>query len=539
MSELRKVCMRCASESAIVSNWVEGFTLPACPNNPAHSLDAGTEYVDMESAGDVYFYRAGTNISSGNVVSITPANELVAGFGTPPKYMFESKSAAAIAMTSLSATTFVVAYTSTMSSPTANNGVAILGTIAGGGITYSAPVVFTGASGTALTSISLCALNSADFIIAWRAASTGGIVFGAAAAGALSFSTITSFNSTAPGNQAGSIQVVKVNSTQVIVVYRDTSNSGRGTWIVGTLSGSGIGTTAVWNTKQVWNTNTTANNQYALCCDVLDTSRIICAYDNNNTGLSVLVGTVSGTGLTASMTAGAAVAIDAEVARAGRDIAIAAIDANRALLVYRRSFDNNTIGRAVVLSISGTSITVGTPIDYTDSSGVQSPAIVRVGSTRFLVNYISTSTGNSLECMQLEIDGTSISRAGYCPHAENTNFNAIVRCGDYYVNGLRDGNFFNTGACMMFQIVGGETDFGAQKGAAPIGIAMAAASAGGVAKIYTGRLADFLSGLSAGAIYYAHGNGTISTATAPMDNSYLPKVIGMAQTSTQLFTKFN
>lgn len=539
MSELRKICMHCASESAIVGDWVEGFSLTVCPNNPAHTLSAGTEYIDRESTSSVQYYRAESAITSGCAVSITPDNKLVQGFGTPPKYMFESKSAASVAICGMSNTEFILAYTSTMSSPTANNGMAILGVISGGAITYGAPVAFTGAAGTALTSISMEKIDATTFIIAWRAASTGGIVFGSISGGALSFSTITSFNSTAPANQPSSIVVVKPNATQVVVVYRDTNNSGRGTWIVGTLSGTGIATTAVWNTKAVFNTNTTANNQYALSACVVEENKIVVIYDNNNVGLSAIVGVVSGTGVSAAITAGTAVSIDAEIARSGRDIAIRNISATSALVVYRRSFDNNTIGRAAILTITGSAVAVGTPIDYTDSSGVQSPAIVQISAERFLVNYISTSVANSLECIQLDVAGGILTRLGYCPHAENTNFNAITRCGDYYVNAFRDGGFFNTGCCMLFQIISGETEFFAQKGAAPLGIAMTTVAQGGAAEIYIGKRADFLSSLHAGSIYYAHGSGEINTSPASIDNSYVPKIIGTAQTSTQLLTKFN
>ncbi len=546
MSELKKVCIYCASEGSIVSEWTANDTIAVCPNNPAHTLVADSAYIDTESTEDVRYYRLDNGPAAlGNVVSITPHNELSVGFGSAPKYTFCQRPVAACATCTLSATQFVVVYTDTMSTPTANAGAAVLCTIVGNTVECGQPVIFSGAGGTALTSISVIAINSTDIMIAWRAAATGAIVFGQASNtgvnGTIAFGIITSFNSSAPGNQSGSIVALRLTATQVVVVYRDTNNSNRGTWITATLSGSGVNTSAVWNTKTTFNAVNTANNQYALSADVLDSTRFIVAFDNNSTAAAAIVGVVAGTGIGATITAGAMLNnIDTNNTKLGRDLAICTLDSSRAVLFYRRTIDNISTGRAVVLSIDGSNnITAGTPVDYTDTAGIQSPSAILYSANRVVVSYIGTNTANSLESSIVDISGTTITvTMKGCVHAASATFNTLSKCGNWLATTFRDGQYYNMGVAMIYDVQGDMFEFYEGVGTKPIGVAMHAANSNDMLAVFVGRRANFYSGLVAGSTYYAHGDGAVNLSFAATNSQYVPQEIGIAESATQMLLYF-
>lgn len=548
MSGLKKISIYCNTESTLVSAWTD-TTLTQCPNNAAHTVDTNSVFVDVESTDTISYYKlASASTSIGTVMSLTADGQAAVGFKYPAKYIFEEKSAAFVSCCHISDTQFVIVYTSTMSFPTANNGFACVCTIVGDALEYGTPVCFTGSSGTALTSISAVAINATDIAIAYRGASAGNIVFGAVSgtgtSASITFSSVTSFNATAPGNQPGTICVLCMSSTQIVVVYRDTSNSGRGTWILGTLSGSGASTTAVWNTKTVFQTNTTANNQYALSASVLDATRFIVAYDNNNASLAAVIGTIAGTGAGATITAGVTLDnIDSSVTKSGRDCAIIKMGTDEVLLFYRRTVDNITRGRVMRLTTTAAAtaaasqtITTGTAIYYTNSAGIQSPMVVAISSTRAVISYVGANNNNSGELAIVDI----VSSAPTLVHtgilcAPSLFYNCICEnsSGQIIVK-FRDVNYFNTGAAILGLVGATDITFYETSGRVIAGIAMDAGVTDDVIRVYTGKNVDFLSGLTPGDVYYAHSDGTLDGSNAQKDNADSPVFFGTAISATQL-----
>lgn len=548
MSGLKKLTIYCNTEAALVAKWTD-TTLTECPNNPAHVVDTNSVFVDVESTDTIGYYKlASASASIGTVMSVTADGQAAVGFKYPSKYIFEDKSAAFISCCAISDTQFVIVYTNTMSFPTANNGYACVCTISGTTLQFGTPVCFTGTSSTALTSISAVALNSTDIAIAYRGASAGNIVFGAVSgtgtSATVTFSAVTSFNATAPGNQPGSIIALKMSATQIVIVYRDTSNSGRGTWILGTLTGSGASITATWNTKAVFQNNTTANNQYALAADVLDSTRFIVAYDNNNASLAAVIGTIAGTGAGATITAGATLDnIDTSLTKSGRDCAILVMGTDEVLLFYRRTVDNITRGRVMRMTTTNAAtaaasqtITTGTAIYYTDSAGIQSPIAVRMSTTRVVVSYVGANSNNSGELAIVDIvsSAPSLVHTGilYAPSlfynciCENSSNQIIVK--------FRDVNYFNTGAAILGLVGTNDISFYETSGRVIAGVSMDAGVTNDVVRVYTGKNVDFLSGLTPGNVYYAHSDGTLDNSSAQKDNTDSPVMFGTAISATQL-----
>jgi hypothetical protein len=57
---------------------------------------------------------------------------------------------------------------------------------------------------------------------------------------------------------------------------------------------------------------------------------------------------------------------------------------------------------------------------------------------------------------------------------------------------------------------------------------------GNVIRVYAGKKVDFLTGLEVGEPYYAHGDGTISTSSAQINNADAPVLLGTAIGDGQL-----
>lgn len=83
------------------------------------------------------------------------------------------------------------------------------------------------------------------------------------------------------------------NSNKVVIVYRDAANSGYGTAIVGTVSGTSIS----FGTEVVFNSGSTSRiGQDGICFDSTN-NKVVIAYADIGSGTSAIVGTVSGTSI--------------------------------------------------------------------------------------------------------------------------------------------------------------------------------------------------------------------------------------------------
>ncbi len=185
-------------------------------------------------------------------------------------------------------------------------------------------------------------------------------------------------------------------SNKFIIAYQDSGNSQRGTAVVGTVNASN--NTISFGTPVVFQ-----NSGVEYCAVVYDSTNdkiVIFYHDYGSTNYGkAIVGTVSGT----SISFGTAVVFASVVARTN----FAAFDSGngKVVNVYRNSSANNT-GDAVVGTVSGTSISFGSSTNWaTQNQGYGS--VTYIGSSKFLIGFSGSSEAGTARVATLS--GTSLS----------------------------------------------------------------------------------------------------------------------------------
>ena len=172
----------------------------------------------------------------------------------------------------------VVAY----SEPNANDGLAIVGTVSGTGISFGSETEFDGSSITD-KSITYDSVND-RVVIAYRDSSSdiGKAVVGTVSGTDITFGSAVTLDSGVSTEFAAAFDPV---AGKVVVVYRDHPNSFYGTYILGTVSGTSIS----FNTKAVFEAANTADLSVVYCSTP---SRLVIAYQdggNSNYGTSIVL----------------------------------------------------------------------------------------------------------------------------------------------------------------------------------------------------------------------------------------------------------
>jgi len=186
------------------------------------------------------------------------------------------------------------------------------------------------------------------------------------------------------------------NSNKVVITYQDLGNSGYGTAVVGTVSGTSIsfGTPTVFASASV---------SYFNNATIFDSNsnKVVVAYRNpsdNNRGYAI-VGTVSGT----SISFGTAVLFETGItAYIG---ATFDSNSNKVVIVFRDD-SNSNYGKAIVGTVSGTSISYGAAATYYDGTSSYNTATFDSNSNKVVIAYQRGSAGN---CIVGTVSGTSIS----------------------------------------------------------------------------------------------------------------------------------
>ena len=170
-------------------------------------------------------------------------------------------------------------------------GTAIVGTVSGTSISFGSPVVFSSGSTNYISTIFNSSANK--IVIAYQNASNssyGTAIVGTVSGTSISFGSATVFQTEITPSIRG---VFDPNSNKVVIVYANNGNLGDGTAIVGTVSGTSIsfGTAVAFR----------PDGPASYMTPVFDSSanKIIISYDDlGNSGYGTLVvGTVSGTSI--------------------------------------------------------------------------------------------------------------------------------------------------------------------------------------------------------------------------------------------------
>ena len=243
-----------------------------------------------------------------------------------------------------------------------NDGSAYVGTVSGTSISFGSGVsIFTG-SGTNFT-FPYCTFdsNSNKVVVVYRPHS-GGAFTGRARVGTVSGTSI-SFGTEVTWQNSPVVTdgiTFDSNSNKVVVVYRDDNDSNKGKARVGTVSGTDISFGSA-----VEYTSINDPRPQTVTFDS-NSNKIVVFYNDTGNGnvLTANVGTVSGT----SISFGSAVVADA-VRPSGSSQPSATFDTNLNKVVVVYSDDGNAeIGKILLGTVSGTSISFGNPVTYNTRS---------------------------------------------------------------------------------------------------------------------------------------------------------------------------
>jgi len=219
----------------------------------------------------------------------------------------------------------------------------------------------------------------------------GTSVVGTVSGTSISFGTPVVFES---ANTSDIGSTFDSSNNKVVIGYRDVGNSGHGTARVGTVSSTSIS----FGSAVVFEAASTKE-----CSLVFDSSnnKVVIAYEDAAVGDhgTGIVGTVSGT----SISFGSATVFEAAQTR---DTNATFDTTNNKVLILYADENNSNYGTAVVGTVSGTSISFGTPVVYTGTevgyfpSGSFNPDTGKVGV------FVYSS---DLDFYEATISGTSVS----------------------------------------------------------------------------------------------------------------------------------
>jgi len=258
----------------------------------------------------------------------------------------------------------------------------------------SSPAVFN--SGNTLYNSVTFDSNSNKIVMVY--ADTSNSSYGTAIVGTVSGNTI-SFG-TEVVFQSVSSQYIAVtfdsNSNKVVIAYGNVTSSGRGTAVVGTVSGTSIsfGTPVVFETGD--------SDYIATAFDSSNNKVVISYRDAGDSGYGkAVVGTVSGTAISFGSIA------TFESASTFYTTATFDSTSNKVVIAYTDG-GNSTYGTAVVGTVSGTGISFGTPVVWQSKAGTRPSAVFDSTSNKVVIAYY-TSTGTQGEAVVCTVSGTSIS----------------------------------------------------------------------------------------------------------------------------------
>jgi len=288
----------------------------------------------------------------------------------------------------------VVTYRDTADS---NRGHAVVGTVnaSNNSISFGTPVQFT-STNVEWSDATYDSVNN-KVVIAY--ANSQGSRYGYAIVGDVSGTSIT-FGSETVFN-AYEVQHVSIGfdegAGKVVIAYEDWGNSNYGTAIVGTVSGTSIS----FGSEVVYESARSQHPQIVYDSDAQKTVICFSTYGDSEHGYGI-VGTVSGT----SISFGSKTKFESAVVS---DMAIA-YDSNASkVVVAYRDAGNSNYGTAAVGTVSGTSISFGTPVVWNSAAHNHTGAAYDANVKKILITYRDNGNSNYGTVVSGTVSGTSIS----------------------------------------------------------------------------------------------------------------------------------
>ena len=427
----------------------------------------------------------GTSDSALNPPTAGTAVEFEAGTTNgPPTGVFDSNS-----------NKVVIAYSDASDS---TKGKAVVGTVSGTSISFGTAVEFE-AGNTSHISMAFDS-NSNKVVIAYRDGGNsnyGTAIVGTVSGTSISFGTAVVFESAAVSYTA---TVFDSNVNKIAIAYRDGGNSDYGTAIVGTVSGTSIS----FGTATVFESATAL--EFGGAFDSSN-NKVVFAYKdagNSNYGTAV-VGTISDT----------SISFGTPVVFSGTDAVSAVIgavfdsNANKIVFAYNNATDTST--DAVVGTVSGTSISFGTPVEVSSTNNNNTHSLAFDSHANTVILAFMEASTEDLEVVIGTVSGTSISFGTSLKAAEHTSSEQYSVTYDSNakkaVVAYHDDDDSSKGKAVVVSVNETATNLTPEN---YVGIANGAYSNSATATIQiSGELDDAQSSLTPGQVYYVQGDGSL------------------------------
>ena len=377
-------------------------------------------------------------------------------------------------------------------------GTSVVGTVSGTSISFGTPVIFNSVSSDYPRVV--FDSNASKVVIAYRGAvSRGKAIVGTVSGTSISFGTEEQFES---GNTEKIDIAFNTSANKVVISYADAGDSEYGKAVVGTVSGTSIsfGTIANFNNAVTQETRIAYDS---------NADKVVIVYKNqgNFSRGTAIVGTVSGTDISFGTPV---VYLSATV----QSMSIAyESNAQKVVIAYSDGTSGNYYGRAIVGTVSGTSISFGTQATIQSSVTSETSLAFDSNVNKVVVSYVEGNPTYAGSLRVGTVSGTSISFGSELSFNPATTSN-VASTFDSNSNKIiivyRDEGNSNYGTSVVFQNASTSTNV-----ADFIGISDAAISdtASGSVTI-KGGISTNVTGLTANSTYYVQDNGTLSTTTS-------------------------
>ena len=380
-----------------------------------------------------------------------------------------------------------------------NNGTAVVGTVSDTSISFGTPVVFQSGGLNYITATFDSSANKV--VIAFR--DDGNNDYGTAIVGTISGTSISFGSSTVftgSNHQANfNIATFDSNSNKVVIAYQDGRNGDYGTAVCGTVSGTSIsfGSAAVFESA--------ITQELAITFDS-NSNKVVIGYkdDGNSSYGTTIVGTVSGD----SISFGTAVvfnSVNSKWISATFDST-----ANKVIIAYEDGGDASK-GKAKVGTISGTSISFGSPAIFNAGAGSRYiKGVFDTSANKVVIAYRDDANLDYGTLVVGTVSGTSISFSSETVfESANTTFisAAFDSNSNRVVIAYKDNGNSNYGTSVVFRNASSSTNVSSFIGIT--GQAISDTATGNVDML--GGINSQQTSLTIGSKYYVQDNGTLGT----------------------------
>ena len=342
----------------------------------------------------------------------------------------------------------------------------------------------------------------------------GKAVVGTVSGTSISFGTSTTFRNSASWTAA----TYDSTNNKVVIAYRDNNTAQRGAAIVGTV----IGTSIIFGSSVEFESDPA---DYISATYDSTNQKVVIAYSdvgNSNYGTAV-VGNVSGTGNSISF--GTPVVFETSDTQ---DFSATYDSTNSKVVIAYRDGGDSDKGKAVVGTVSGTSISFGTPVVYETGVTQYLSAGYDPTNNKVVIAYRDNSNSDYGTAVLGTVSGSLISfDTPFIFETNNTQHCSVTydSTNQKVVLVYRDADNSNYGEAIVMDIPDLSETY--------IGLAAEAISDGATGKVTTaGGVNSSQTGLATARTYYVQGDGSIGLTA-----DFQSVVAGTSISSTNIIVK--